>query len=142
MLQIQSFPYSDQKNYKTALQIRTRVFVDEQNVDPFIEQDAHEEDALHYIAYLDELPVGAARWRETDRGIKLERFAVLKEYRNRDIGSRILKQVMEDVLPLGKEIYLHAQIRAIRFYEKYHFEISGEPFEEAEIIHYTMVFKG
>jgi len=122
-----------------ALHIRETVFVGEQNVDPSIEHDRHEEFAEHYLIYLDKKPVGAARWRKTSEGIKLERFAVLNEYRNQQIGAALLEHVLNDTLTLGRTIYLHSQKNAVRFYERHGFSIIGEPFEEAEIVHYKMI---
>ena len=139
MITVSRFNFENQLLFATALQIRTTVFVGEQNVDPALEHDKFEEFAQHYLIYFDEKPVGAARWRETSEGIKLERFAVLAKYRNMQVGAQLLKQVVEDVLPFGKQIYLHAQINAVRFYERHGFSVSGESFEEAKIIHYKMI---
>ena len=140
MLSILRFKTDNQKLFLQALSIRGTVFILEQDVDPEMEHDAHEDSSVHYIAFIDKKPVGTARWRETNNGIKLERFAVLKEYRNQKLGTELLNQVMHDVLPMNKKIYLHAQENAIRFYRKHDFEVVGEPFEEAEILHYRMVF--
>jgi len=141
MVKIKRYSFHNQPLFKIGLNIRTTVFVKEQNVDPNIEHDTFEESANHYLIYFDKKPIGAARWRETNEGIKLERFAVLKEYRNKEIGAELLSQVLKDVLPLGKPIYLHAQINALRFYERYGFVLVGGSFKEAEIVHYKMVFK-
>ena len=123
-----------------ALSIRTRVFVIEQKVDPALEYE-FEEESHHYLLFLDDKPVAAARWRETDEGIKLERFATLKEYRNQGLGARILKEIMNDILPLGVPIYLHSQLKAVPFYERRGFEKSGGIFWEANIPHYLMYYR-
>ena len=95
MLIIERFSFNNQHLYNISLAIRTEVFVIEQNVDPILEYDEFEESSQHYLIYFDEKPVGTARWRETTDGIKLERFAVLKDYRNKQIGDQLLKQVMK-----------------------------------------------
>jgi predicted GNAT family N-acyltransferase len=120
-----------------ALSIRTRVFVVEQKVDPALEYE-FEEESHHYLLFLDNKPVVAARWRETDEGIKLERFATLKEYRNKGLGACILKEIMNDILPFGTPVYLHSQLKAVPFYERWGFEKSGGIFWEANIPHYLM----
>jgi predicted GNAT family N-acyltransferase len=140
MITVSRFRSENKLLFDTALQIRETVFVIEQKVDPVLEYDEFEESSRHYLIYLDDKPVGTARWRETTEGIKLERFAVLKGYRNKQIGAQLLKQVMKDVLLLGKQIYLHAQINALSFYEREGFSTIGDTFEEAEIIHYKMIF--
>ncbi len=124
-----------------ALAIRTEVFVIGQHVDPALEYE-FEEESHHYLLFTGGKAVATARWRETSKGIKLERFATLPEYRNRAYGSFILKEILKDIIPLNKTIYLHSQDTAVRFYERHGFEINGELFIEANIRHYPMVFKG
>lgn len=124
-----------------AFGIRREVFVVEQFVDPELEYDEFENSSTHYLLFEDNVPVATARWRVTDNGIKLERFATLKEYRNKGIGNKILDKVMKDVIDLGKPVYLNSQVTAIRFYERNGFVKEGEMFEEANIQHYKMSFQ-
>ena len=124
-----------------AVAIRNEVFVKGQNVEVWIELE-HEEESNHYLLFLDDLPVATARWRETDKGIKLERFATLPDYRNRGFGSMLLKEIMKDVEGLRLRIYLHAQLGAVHFYEKHGFVKEGEIFYEANIGHVGMIFNG
>ncbi|MEA3479617.1 MAG: GNAT family N-acetyltransferase [Bacteroidota bacterium] len=142
MIRIESFKVKERPELaEIAFAIRREVFVVEQFVDPVLEYDEYEDTAIHYLLFLDEVPLATARWRETGKGIKLERFATLKEYRNKGIGNKILDKVMEDVLSLKKPIYLHSQVNAISFYERNGFVKEGEMFIEAEIKHYLMTFK-
>lgn len=137
---INRISFSDSEFKKLALPIRTKVFVDEQKVPSELEYDGADEQARHYILYLDEKPIGTARWRETNEGIKLERFAVLKQYRNKNYGSGLLKAVLQDIIPLNKPIYLHAQLKAVPYYERQGFVKVGEKFVEAGIEHYLMQY--
>ncbi|HEX8656298.1 MAG TPA: GNAT family N-acetyltransferase, partial [Hymenobacter sp.] len=101
-------------------------------------------DARHYLARAaDGTPAGAARWRETNQGVKLERFAVLSEFRNQAIGTTLLHAVLADVLAELPDalVYLNAQLRAVPFYERHGFHKAGEMFEEANIQHYQMLLK-
>ena len=125
----------------TAFTIRQKVFVEEQKVDAREEYDEFEQSSIHYLVFSNEVPVGTARWRITKDGIKLERFAVLKEYRNVKAGRTVLLKVMEDVIPLGKRIYMNAQITAMKFYEREGFVAEGEMFSECNIDHFRMVLK-
>jgi len=140
-LKIFRFDFQDKKLAAKAFDIRRKVFVEEQGVDPVLEYDK-EEPSHHYLMLLGEKAIGAARWRETPEGIKLERFAVLKEYRNRGLGKIILKEVLSDVIPTGKKIYLHSQQMAMPFYERNGFVKKGEEFVEAGMKHYYMEFRG
>jgi predicted GNAT family N-acyltransferase len=138
MVHIISFAF-DEKNFaELGFQIRRRVFVDEQRLNRNDEYDLFESTAQHYLAFSDNQAVGVARWRETMNGIKLERFAVLKEHRNKGIGSHILRKIIRDTKSMNKTIYLHAQLSAVNFYKKEGFKIVGEIFSEANIQHYKM----
>jgi len=119
-------------------EIRQQVFVVEQEVPHELEYDEFEETSHHFIAKLDDQPVGTARWRKTPNGIKLERFAVLASKRNHGIGGELVRAVLDDV-PSGFTIYLHSQLPATSLYERYGFQREGGTFEEAGIMHYKMV---
>ena len=88
--------------------------------------------------FFDDVPIATTRWRNTKKGIKLERFAMLQEYRNKGIGSELLQRIMKDVSSLGKKIYLHAQIKEVSYYERVGFVKKGDVFVEAGIEHYLM----
>jgi predicted GNAT family N-acyltransferase len=141
MIRVTSFSFSDSAQMDVANEIRRKVFVVEQQVSREEEYDSFEESSIHYLVLVDEVPVGTARWRITKDGIKLERFAVLKEYRNSGAGTAVLKKVLEDVIPLEKKIYLNAQIAAINFYLKEGFAMEGDEFIEANIRHYKMTYQ-
>ncbi|MCC9167845.1 GNAT family N-acetyltransferase [Pontibacter harenae] len=135
---------NNEQDQKLAFGIREQVFVVEQNVPRYAEYDEHEPVAKHYLATYEGVPCGAARWRTTEKGVKLERFAVLKEYRNKNVGAKVLEAVLEDVQQdyPQKKIYLHAQLPAVNFYKRHGFEPEGDMFVECDIKHYKMVYKG
>ena len=118
--------------------IRNRVFVVEQNVDAAEEYDEDDQKCTHFIAYCNGEACGTARWRFKDKGIiKLERFAVLKEYRNTGVGAALVKAVLQD-LPYATKVMLHAQLHAVPFYKKMGFKSYGRQFEEPGIQHFAM----
>jgi predicted GNAT family N-acyltransferase len=119
--------------------IRKIVFVVEQACPEDIEWEFEEESA-HYIALNDGEPVGTARWRLTDKGVKLERFAVLKEFRNKEAGKALLLRLVADTNHLNLKRYLHAQLPAKNFYQRHGFKAVGEHFWEADIEHVKMEF--
>jgi len=128
------------KDLDAIFEIRQKVFVEEQNVDHDIEYDEFEETSNHFIALYQNQPVGTARWRRTPNGIKLERFAVLQEFRGNGIGGKIVESVLDD-LPNAINVYLHSQLSATSLYSRYGFIEEGEQFEEAGIQHYKMVLR-
>ncbi len=126
-----------------AFQVRTEVFVVEQKVPADEEIDKHEETAHHYLALHKNEPAGAARWRITAEGVKLERFAVLKKYRGQGVGSALMEEMLRDIAndgkATGKKRYLHAQVQSMFLYKKFGFCAEGPMFEECGIDHYKMV---
>ena len=138
MIEIREFRNTDTDLFNRALEIRKRVFVDEQNVPPELEYDGYENESHHYLLFLNKEPIAAARWRKTAEGIKLERFAMLPEFRNKGLGSELLQRIKEDVSVFGKKVYLHAQIKAVPYYKRAGFKKRGDVFVEAGIEHYLM----
>jgi predicted GNAT family N-acyltransferase len=126
---------------QAAFAIREKVFVEEQRVPRQEEYDEYEAVARHYLATADGTPCGAARWRKTDKGVKLERFAVLPQFRSQQVGSQLLKRILADVQAAYPQetIYLHAQVPAMTFYARQGFEPVGETFQECDIDHYKMI---
>ncbi len=146
MIKVQQISRS--KDLEIAFHIRQVVFVEEQGVSREEEYDLYEDSARHFLAWLepDHIPSGTARWRFTDKGIKLERFAVLPTYRHQKVGSTLVQAVLQDIQKhpdtKGKTLYLHAQIQAVNLYLKHGFRQEGEMFEEAGIQHYKMIYGG
>lgn len=126
------------EDLQKAFTIRDNVFVHGQNVPARLEHE-HDDISHHFLATVDNIPVGAARWRKTEQGYKLERFAVLKEYRGKGIATAMINSVLSDLPQDATYIYLNAQIEAVPVYEKNGFIKIGEQFEEAGIQHFKMV---
>ena len=97
--------------------------------------------SVHYILFYNEIPVGTARRRFTDEGIKLERLAVLKSYRGLGLGGALMQFMMDDLLPSEKKIWLNSQADVVDIYKKYGFKSVGKMFVEANIEHYKMVYE-
>lgn len=139
---IEVIPVKNQADLDDIFQIREVVFVVEQEVDPDEEYDEFESTARHFKALVDGVPAGTARWRFTEKGIKLERFAVLKECRGKGVGQALVKAVLDDIQQHpdfnGKICYLHAQVSAMGLYEKFGFQKEGNLFMECNISHYKM----
>ena len=122
-----------------VLTIRKDVFIRGLNIPEHLEIDENENVATYVLAYIKNNPVGTARWRKTEKGIKLERFAVLDKYRSNGIGAKITKFILNN-LKETQPIYLFAQESAIKFYEKLGFKSIGNLFEEVGIKHQKMIY--
>ncbi len=131
-----------EEDLKKVFQVRLEVFVNEQKVDEDDELDEFEDTSTHFALKEGDKVVGTSRWRKTEKGYKLERFAILKEYRGKGYGADILQTTLDDVLKVRKDeyIYLNAQTYALGFYGKLGFEAKGEEFDECGIMHYEMFY--
>jgi len=129
------------EEFEEVFAIRKEVFVEEQGVPEIEEYDGYEPISIHYLAYVDVIPAGCARWRVTPyHQVKLERFAVRKPWRDKGIGKAVLFKMLEEI-PSNMPVILHAQESAIGFYQKAGFVAEGERFFECDIPHFRMVYK-
>lgn len=135
---------TDEDALNQVFTIRNLVFVQEQRVPEEEEYDEFETTSRHFLARMGEVPCGTARWRFTEKGVKMERFAVLAAFRSQHVGSALVSAVLDDIQAQpgasGKPIYLHAQVMAMPLYSKFGFQPAGELFYECEIPHFKMTW--
>ena len=120
--------------------IRTAVFIKEQKVPIELEWDEFDNESTHILAYYNNKAVGTARLLSDGH---IGRMAVLKDYRNHNIGKNMLKFLLE----LAKyqsldNIVLSAQEHAVEFYKKYGFTVTSDVYLDAGIPHYDMRYLG
>lgn len=85
------------------------------------------------IILLDGRPVGRMMVDRGESAILLRDIALLPEYRNAGIGSRLIQELMQEATAAGKPIELHvvSTSPAVRLYERLGFRRSGETGPEA-----------
>jgi predicted GNAT family N-acyltransferase len=138
IIQVKQISYDEAK--AQAFAIRMRVFVREQGVPANIELDRDDRHALHFLAFVSDKPVGTARIVLRRGNAKIGRMAVLKSYRRKGMGAKLLKRAVAAANKLGaRTIYLNAQVPVIGFYEKFGFRCVGPVFNEAGIAHRKMM---
>jgi predicted GNAT family N-acyltransferase len=120
--------------------IRSTVFQIEQGVDAALEFDGKDEEAIHFLAYWHDRPVGTARIRFLEESIaKLERLAVLAEARGQGIGQQIMDTALSFLVEKNVAIVrIHAQEPVKEFYQRLGFVAEGDRFDEAGIPHIKM----
>ena len=132
----------NQQELDQAFAIREKVFIEEQGCDRDEEFDGLDDDAVQFIAYYRDEPAGTSRYRKTEKGIKLERFAVYAEYRARGLGKCLLESMIDHIRNYEQDpellLYLHAQMEAMPLYARRGFKETGEKFMEAGIEHIEM----
>lgn len=120
--------------------VRATVFQVEQGVNASLDFDGLDPVAHHLVAYLNQQPVGTARIRLLNPQLaKIERVAVIAEYRGQGIGQQImiaaLDWLKQQHIP---ECKIHAQTAVVQFYRNLGFQPYGKEFEEAGIPHLEM----
>jgi len=121
----------------TLMQLRTRVFVEEQKVSAALEVDGKDSECQHVKAIVDGLIIGTGRLLPDGF---IGRMCVLAEYRNRNIGTMMLENLVQQALDRGhQKVLLNAQSYIIPFYQKYGFRIDSDEFIEADIPHRRMI---
>lgn len=135
------FEITDSEDPGDALDIRRTVFVEEQDVSEAIEFDDKDGEARHFVARKGTDAVGTARVRllgqETAR---VERVAVLPEYRGSGVGIRVMEAAHQYARDEDRSrVVVHAQVRVEEFYESLDYETVGEVDDETDIPHVKMV---
>ena len=116
--------------------IRKSVFIDEQHIPKDLEWDGRDTECTQFLLTADTAPVATARL--TPEG-QIGRMAVLKNFRGKGIGSRLLAAVIEQAKHAGhKQVFLHAQVSVIDFYKAHGFTAYGDVFIDAGIEHRSM----
>ena len=140
MIEVKKFTFDNSELMEIAHQIRYVVFVIGQNCPEELEWE-YEEESTHFLVLDNGESVATARHRKTDKGYKLERFAVLESKREKGYGKIVLKAILDDLSDFKGLIYMHAQKQVLPFYEKLGFKKEGDEFEEAGIMHFKMYLK-
>lgn len=120
------------------MNIRNKVFVIEQNIPYEDEFDGSDEYTTSFIVCLNNVSIGTFRINELQKGeIKISRFCILKEYRNKGYMTEALhfieKYLVKKINPLI--ITISSQINALPFYLKAGYIKTGDEFIEAGIKH-------
>ena len=131
------------KEYEICLMIRKAVFIEEQHVPKDQEIECFENSSIHFLAYYNDNPVGTGRFRLKENCIKCERIAILKTFRGKGIGKKLL-ETLQDIATKEYPLYqvmADVQIKAIPFYQKLGWKVLGKTFFDAGIKHQTMEFQ-
>jgi len=134
---------ADAERLKRALEIRTKVFVEEQGVPISEEIDAHDAgdpSCLHVLVEVNGTPAATGRlYRSGPSEGKIGRMAVLPAFRGAGTGMAVLDVLIKEGWRLGLgSLVLDAQIHAVGFYAKRGFVAEGSTFLDAGLPHKTM----
>ncbi|HBD06112.1 MAG TPA: hypothetical protein DCY93_01715 [Firmicutes bacterium] len=129
---------SDVSNYAKCLKIRFEVFIKEQGIS--LEDEFEEDGETNYLLSLNDEPIATIRVKKDQENYILQRFAVIKKYRKLGYGSKLLSYVEKKISRLHTPvtIFMHAQKEQVEFYKKRGYEVYGDEFMEANIVHLPM----
>lgn len=118
-------------------EVRGQVFVVELGIPEQLEWDDQDEQASHFIAETAAgEAVGAARLLPSGQ---IGRMAVLPARRRAGVGSLLMQKILIAAKEQNfQELFLHAQMSAVGFYERWGFTPVGGVFYAAGISHQTM----
>lgn len=123
-----------------AANLRHEVFVRGQGVDPALEADGLDAEALHVVVQRGGRVVGTGRLLEVDGEARLGRIAVDAAYRGSGLGALVVAELEDAAAGLGlPRLRLHAQTPVVAFYEQLGWTVVGAPDVEAGIEHRWMV---
>jgi predicted GNAT family N-acyltransferase len=137
----------DAAEVAAALELRVRVFCDEQGVSREEELDGLDDEATHLVALDERGVLATCRLRFVDEGgatgseydCKLERMAVAERARRHGVGAKLLARSEEVARERGaRRMVLNAQTGARDFYAGGGYEAEGGVFIEADIEHVRM----
>lgn len=125
-----------QRDRDSLYAIRHVVFVQEQQVPAEMEIDDEDLLATHFLVQYQGANVAAAR---LCRSGQVGRMAVLQPYRGMGIGAALLQAILDYARAAQLErLFLHAQLHAVPFYQRFGFHATGDTFMEAGIAHCEM----
>lgn len=120
------------------IKIRTKVFIEEQGFKE--EFDEIDKTCSHIVLYDKEKPVAVCRYFQKDKNFYIGRVAIIKEYRGKHLGNRIM-QIAENEIKKenGKTIEVSAQVRVSDFYKKLGYNQIGDIYFDEYCEHIKMV---
>jgi predicted GNAT family N-acyltransferase len=128
------------KDFASIQLVRETVFVAEQRVPRELEFDERDPLCRHVLAFDGAAAVGSGRL-DLDYGGKVGRVAVLANHRRGGVGTAIMDRLhaiaREERQP---QLWCHAQLTAVPFYERLGYVRSGAVFVEAGIDHVRMEY--
>ena len=137
-----SFKHLDIETLYDMLQLRSEVFVVEQNC-VYQDLDGIDKKSMHsWIAEEGKMTACARFFLKNERKkiVQIGRVAVTKDKRRKRYASFLMRSVMENAKRYfgAKHLYLEAQTYAVPFYERLGFKVCSDEFLEDGIPHMKM----
>lgn len=120
------------------IKIRTKVFINEQGFKN--EFDETDKTCSHVVLYNDKTPIATCRYFKEDKIYHIGRVAIMKEYRGKHLGNKIMEIAENEIKNEGgKNIEVSAQVRVSEFYKKLGYNKIGEVYFDEYCEHIKML---
>lgn len=139
---IKPFPELSTNELYEMLQLRSEVFVVEQNC-VYQDIDGKDQKAIHVLGYSDGVLVACSRlFRPKDyfEYASIGRVIVKASHRDQKLGHELMRVSIDAITTLFQEtkITISAQLYLQKFYESHGFVVVGESYLEDDIPHIEM----
>ena len=134
---------SSKEEMEKSYALRNKVFCEEQKISKEIEFDNLDHLCSHFLVFDNKKVIATARVRKKEENIlKIERVAVLFEFRRLKVGSTLIKNIIQYFLNSNDNIsfVLHSQVAVADFYKSINFISYGDKFFEDGIPHIAMKY--
>ena len=129
----------EDSDFSIIRKIRKDVFTNELGILESKLFDEHDETCEHFILFDGKNVVGAIRFVEIQNNIKLERMAILPEFRSKSHGKHAISQLIAYYRTKGHVKMILDSIYSVRdFYKKCGFTDHGTIFQRVGIDHIHM----
>ena len=127
------------KEFSRVRDIRESVFYDELGISKQELFDKNDESCDHFLIFDGQKIVGSVRMLSMEKIVKLERMAILKDFRTKNYGRNCILQLKEYYSEIGFSQIILDSIFSIReFYKKCGFIEEGNVFQRVGIDHIRM----
>ncbi len=127
------------KEFSYVRDIRESVFYDELGISKQELFDNNDELCDHFLIFDGQKVVGSVRMLSMEKIVKLERMAILKDFRTKNYGRNCILQLKEYYSEIGFSQIILDSIYSVReFYKKCGFIEEGNVFQRVGIDHIRM----
>ena len=127
------------KEFSRVRDIRESVFYDELGISKQELFDKNDESCDHFLIFDGQKVVGSVRVLSIEKIAKLERMAILKDFRTKNYGRNCIFQLKEYYSTYGFSQIILDSIYSVReFYKKCGFIEEGDVFQRVGIDHIQM----
>ena len=123
----------DESAYRSALQLRHRVFYEASGISLHEVPDAEESASLHLVAEDCGQVCGYGRMISRGKTARISQMVVAEGWRRQGVGSAVLAALVVAASDDVDDIQLAAQLDAVPFYERLGFVAVGEPQPSARL---------